>query len=187
MVHVLERKTILNYSQIPGFSGPIPLLPSPRHRNPNLVGPTHLPLPPIPCHPDPRHLVIDNDVVLGCHVVSYVVVNDETQQPIEQGQVNLLIHLLKSYSSMTLHSPSLVSPHILQVIDAWGEETQSSGRLEVPFQTRSLQSRHIPIQILRPLHSLDGIASRVKSLSVTSTPFLWYHRHQESKLIMLSG
>ena len=96
MVHVLERKTILNHSKIPGFSGPILFcLPPATEIQTQWARPP--PTPPNSLPPCPKtHLVIDNNVVLGCHVVSYIVVNDETQQPIEQGQVNLLIHLLKS-------------------------------------------------------------------------------------------
>lgn len=40
------------------------------------------------------YLVVDDHVVLGCHVISNVVVNDKTQQPVEQCQINLLVHLL---------------------------------------------------------------------------------------------
>lgn len=36
-------------------------------------------------------LVVDNDIVLGCHVVGDVVVHDESEEPVEEGQVNLLI------------------------------------------------------------------------------------------------
>lgn len=38
-----------------------------------------------------RHVfVCDDDVVLGGHVVGNVVVDDETQQAIEEGQVHLI-------------------------------------------------------------------------------------------------
>lgn len=86
--------------------------------NPNSVGQTTTP-PPIPCHPAPKtHLVVDDDVVLGCHVVGYVVVHDEAQQPIKQGQIYLLIHLLKPGLQHDVALALTCLPHVLQVIDA---------------------------------------------------------------------
>lgn len=40
------------------------------------------------------YFVVDDHVVLGRHVISNVVVDDETQQPVEQRQIDLLVHLL---------------------------------------------------------------------------------------------
>ena len=42
------------------------------------------------------YLVVDDDVVLCRHVISDVVINDKTQESIEQRQINLLVHLLKA-------------------------------------------------------------------------------------------
>lgn len=63
-------------------------------------------------------LVVDDDVVLGCHVISNVVVNNETQQPVEQSQIDLLVHLLvtRLQHDVTLSLGRL--PHVLQVVDA---------------------------------------------------------------------
>ena len=42
------------------------------------------------------HLIVDDHVVLGSHVVCDVVVHNQSEQPVEQRQVNLLVHLLKT-------------------------------------------------------------------------------------------
>lgn len=64
------------------------------------------------------HLVVDDHIVLGCHVISNIVVNNKTQKPVEQGQINLLIHFL--IAGLEHHvALSLCSlPHVLQVVDA---------------------------------------------------------------------
>ncbi len=64
------------------------------------------------------YLVVDDYVVLGCHVISDVVVHNKTQQPVEQRQINLLVHLL--IAGLQHHvALSLCSlPHVLQVVDA---------------------------------------------------------------------
>lgn len=63
-------------------------------------------------------LVVDDDVVLGRHVISNVVVNNETQQPVKQSQIDLLVHLLvaRLQHDIALSLSSL--PHILQVVDS---------------------------------------------------------------------
>ena len=38
---------------------------------------------------------VDNHVVLSGHVVGDVVIDDKSEQPVEQGQVDLLVELLK--------------------------------------------------------------------------------------------
>lgn len=70
------------------------------------------------------YLVVDDNVVLGRHVISNVVVNNKTQQPVEQSQIDLLVHLLiaRLQHDVTLSLSRL--PHILQVVDAWVEKTQ---------------------------------------------------------------
>ena len=64
------------------------------------------------------HLVIDDNIVLCSHVICNVVVHNESQQPVEQSQVDLFIHLVKvglhHYVALSLRS----LPHILQVVDA---------------------------------------------------------------------
>ena len=41
------------------------------------------------------YLVVDDDVVLGGHIIGDVMIHDESQQPIEQGQIYLLVELLE--------------------------------------------------------------------------------------------
>lgn len=64
------------------------------------------------------YLVVDDHVVLGSHVVSNVVVNNETQQPVEQGQIDLLIHLLIAGLQHHIAFSFCSLPHVLQVVDA---------------------------------------------------------------------
>ena len=65
----------------------------------------------------PPYLIVNDNVVLCSHVVGYVVVYYQPKQPVEQGQVNLLIQLLKG----SLHHHITLSltgvPHVLEVID----------------------------------------------------------------------
>lgn len=63
------------------------------------------------------NLVVDDHIVLGCHVISNVVVNNKTQQPVEQGQINLLIHLLKARLQHHVALSLCCLPNVLQVVD----------------------------------------------------------------------
>ena len=58
-------------------------------------------------------LVVHNYVVLGSHVVGDVVIDDESEQPVEQGEIDLLVKLLE----VALHHHIALSvccfPHIL--------------------------------------------------------------------------
>ncbi|CAN8015573.1 unnamed protein product, partial [Ixodes persulcatus] len=58
---------------------------------------------------------IDDDVVLGSHVVGNVVVHNETQQSVQQRQIDLLIHLLKARLEHHVALPFRSVPHVLQV------------------------------------------------------------------------
>ena len=60
----------------------------------------------------------DVDIVLGGHVVGEVVVDDEAQQPIEECQVDLLVHL--GELSLDAHDAVALGrvPHVLEVVDA---------------------------------------------------------------------
>lgn len=64
------------------------------------------------------YLVVDDHVVLGCHVISDVVVHNKTQQPVEQRQINLLIHLLIAGLQHHVTLSLRCLPHVLQVVDA---------------------------------------------------------------------
>lgn len=64
-----------------------------------------------------QYLIIDNNIVLCCHIISNVVVHNEPQQPIQQGQVNLLIHLLKLWLKKHIAFTFCYIPDILQIVD----------------------------------------------------------------------
>lgn len=64
------------------------------------------------------YLVVDDHIVLGCHVISDVVVNNKTKQPVEQGQIDLLIHLLIAGLQHDVALSLCSLPHVLQVVDA---------------------------------------------------------------------
>ena len=59
-------------------------------------------------------LVVDDHVVLGRHVIGNVVIDDETQQTIEQRQIDLFVQLLETrlehHVTFTIRS----LPHILR-------------------------------------------------------------------------
>jgi len=63
-------------------------------------------------------LVVEHDVVLGRHVVSNVMIDDESQQSIEKSEIHLLVDLLE----LGLHDDDAFSvgslPDSLQVVDA---------------------------------------------------------------------
>ena len=63
-------------------------------------------------------LVVDHHVVLGCHVVSNVVVHDQPEKSVEKGEINLLVEFLK----LALHHDGALAvpglPDVLQVVDA---------------------------------------------------------------------
>ena len=40
-------------------------------------------------------LIVDHHVVLSSHVISNVMIHDETEESVKQGQINLLIELLE--------------------------------------------------------------------------------------------
>lgn len=63
-------------------------------------------------------LVIDDDVVLGGHVIRNVVVDNEAKKTIEQRQVDLLVHLLKTRLHHNIALSLRRVPNVLQVIDA---------------------------------------------------------------------
>ena len=58
-------------------------------------------------------LVVDHHVVLSSHVISNVVIHDETEESVKQGQINLLIELLEGalHHDVTLTIARL--PHVL--------------------------------------------------------------------------
>lgn len=63
-------------------------------------------------------LVIDDNIVFGCHVVSNVVIHNKTQKPVQQRQINLFIHLLIARLQHDITLALCRFPHILQIVDA---------------------------------------------------------------------
>ena len=70
-------------------------------------------------HYGETHLVVDGDVVLCRHVVSYVVIKDKTQQPVQQRQVNLLVQLVEACLQHHIALSLRRIPDIGHVIDAY--------------------------------------------------------------------
>mmetsp|Transcript_15454 Transcript_15454/g.29757 ORF Transcript_15454/g.29757 Transcript_15454/m.29757 type:complete len:203 (-) Transcript_15454:2932-3540(-) len=66
-----------------------------------------------------RHVLVRNHhVVLRCHVVGNVVINNQAQQSVEHGQIHLLVHLLKT-GLQHHHTLAVVRvPHVREVVDA---------------------------------------------------------------------
>ena len=65
-----------------------------------------------------RDLVVDDDVVLGGHVVGDVVVDDEPQETVEKRQVDLLVQLLKARLHHDVALALRRVPHVVQVVDS---------------------------------------------------------------------
>jgi len=64
------------------------------------------------------HLVVDDDVVFGRHVVGNVVVDDQSKETVEKRQVDLLVEFLEArlhhHVALSLRSV----PHVMQVVDS---------------------------------------------------------------------
>ena len=58
-------------------------------------------------------LVVDDHVILGGHVVGNVVVHDQPEQPVEQGQVNLFVELLEVALHHHVAFPVRCLPNVL--------------------------------------------------------------------------
>lgn len=61
-------------------------------------------------------LVVDDDVVLGCHVVSDVVVHDEAEQSIQKRQVNLFVEFLELRLEQDVALALGHVPNVLEVV-----------------------------------------------------------------------
>jgi len=66
-----------------------------------------------------KNLVINDNVVLGGHVVSYVVINNETKQSIKKCQVNLLVKFLKARLKHYVTLSFSRVPHVTEIVDAY--------------------------------------------------------------------
>ena len=69
-------------------------------------------------------LVVDDDVVLGSHVVCNVVVDNESEQSVEQSKIYLLIELLKMALHHHITLPLSYLPYLLKIVDTY-THTQS--------------------------------------------------------------
>ena len=69
------------------------------------------------------YLVVDDNVVFGCHVISDVVVDDEPEQPVEESEIDLLVHLLEVRLQHDITLALTCVPHILQVVDTYTNNT----------------------------------------------------------------
>jgi hypothetical protein len=63
--------------------------------------------------------VVDHDVVLRCHVVGDVVVYDETQQAVEECQVDLLVHLFEFRFEHYVAFAFCCVPDVVQVVNSF--------------------------------------------------------------------
>ncbi len=70
------------------------------------------------------HLIVDDNVVFGRHVIGDVVVDDETKQSVEKRQIDLLVHLLKVRLQHDVTLPFTGVPHVLQVVDTCNDERE---------------------------------------------------------------
>ena len=63
------------------------------------------------------YLKVDDDVVLARHVVGNVVIDNETEETIQEGEINLLVELVKGrlHENIALAIGRL--PHVLQVVN----------------------------------------------------------------------
>ena len=62
--------------------------------------------------------VVDDDVVLGRHVIGDVVIDDQPQQSIQQRQINLFVQLLEPRFQHDVTFTVRRFPHILEVVDS---------------------------------------------------------------------
>ena len=69
------------------------------------------------------YLVVDDNVVFGRHVISDVVVDDEPEQPVEESEIDLLVHLLEVRLQHDVTLALTRVPHILQVVDTYTNNT----------------------------------------------------------------
>lgn len=63
-------------------------------------------------------LVVDDDVVFGCHVVGNVVVDNQPQKTVEKCQVDLLIELLEARLQHHVTLTLRCVPHVVKVVDS---------------------------------------------------------------------
>jgi len=62
-------------------------------------------------------LEVDNNIILSCHVISDIVIDDESQQSIQESQIDFLVDFLETgfQQNNTLAFRSI--PYSLEVID----------------------------------------------------------------------
>ena len=65
-----------------------------------------------------------HDVVFGRHVVGNVVVDDQTEQTIEQREIHLLVDTFEGCLQQDDALATIGAPHIVQVVDTWRDRVQ---------------------------------------------------------------
>lgn len=61
--------------------------------------------------------VVNHHVVLGSHVIGNVVINDQTQQTIQQRQIDLFVEFFEFRLQQDIAFPLADIPYVLQVVD----------------------------------------------------------------------
>lgn len=69
-------------------------------------------------------LVVDHHVVFGCHVISNVVINDQTKKSIEKSKIYFLVQLLKTGFQQNVTFAFRNVPDILQIVNSWKYSTE---------------------------------------------------------------
>ena len=116
------------------------------------------------------YLVVDDNVVFGCHVISDVVVDDEPEQPVEEREIDLLVHLLEVRLQHDVTLALTRVPHILQVVDTYTNNTvlhktlhspslvsHTSCRLLIPTQTTHTVTQNVTLALTRVPHILQVV------------------------------
>jgi hypothetical protein len=66
--------------------------------------------------------VVDDNVIFGRHVIGNVVIDNQTQQSVEQRQIDLFVEFLEARFEQNVAFTFVDIPDVLQVVDACEEE-----------------------------------------------------------------
>lgn len=67
-------------------------------------------------------LIIDHDVVLRCHIIGDVMINNQTQQSIEQSQIDFLIKFLELRLQQNVAFAFSDVPNVGEIVDTWNRK-----------------------------------------------------------------
>lgn len=67
------------------------------------------------------YLVINNNVILGSHVISDVVVDDKPKQSVKKRQINLLVEFLETRLEQYVAFTLAHFPDVRQIVYTWLE------------------------------------------------------------------